>query len=404
MTPILRDQQHADHLFNVDQFRLAPKHNFLFHVAFGINKAALGNATLVQRHGDEINMLVKSIDLPSYKIETQTLNQYNRKKNVQYAYKPQEIGITFHDDNLGVINQLWQAYYKYYYADPTTAYTPGAYERNATKAYTSAMPGNYGFDNGSTRPFFNYIKIYQMARREYVLHQLWSPMITNFNHKKVSYADAGVHDFDMKIIYEAVSYDTGSVSAGDPEGFGTSHYDTTPSPLSGGGSGGSGVSGGSFVGQGGINALGGGILNNALNTVNNFQNAAGLVLGGAAVASAIGLGVSLLGKAAGALSGFSFPGAAGTNTSNTQAGTSGTDSANTGDNPASQEEDSFPGGQPPTDPSYKNTSEEEYSGEPTTGENAGVTSATAYNEEAPMGTAANPSPASDGSDPSTWDF
>ena len=55
----LKDYQHAADLFNVDQFRLAPKFNFLFHVAFSINKAALKNTNLVQRYGNEINMLVK---------------------------------------------------------------------------------------------------------------------------------------------------------------------------------------------------------------------------------------------------------------------------------------------------------------------------------------------------------
>jgi len=391
MTTILRDQQHADHLFNVDQFRLAPKHNFLFHVAFGINKAALGNATLVQRHGSEINMLVKSIDLPSYKIETQMLNQYNRKKNVQYAYKPQEIGITFHDDNLGVINQLWQAYYKYYYADATTAYTSGAYERNATKAYTSAMPGNYGFDNGSTRPFFNYIKIYQMARHEYVLHQLWGPMITNFNHKRVNYADPGVHDVDMKITYEAVSYDTGDVSAGDPEGFGTSHYDTAPSPLAGGSGG--GKSGPSFVGSGIAGALGSGILNNALNTVNNYQSANGLLLGGIATAAAVGLGASLIGKAVGALSGFSFPGARGTNTSNTQAGPAGTESANIGDNPSAQIDESGPWNQPANGQGTQTNS----------AENQNLDEAGPWDYQAGTGTEYNPSSSND-QDTQSWDF
>ena len=102
---ILRDQQHADHLFNVDQFRLAPKHSFLFHVAFGINRHALQNAQLVQAYGDEIGMLVKSVDLPSYQVDTQVLNQYNRRKVTQFRHKSGEIAIKFIDDNMGLINQ-----------------------------------------------------------------------------------------------------------------------------------------------------------------------------------------------------------------------------------------------------------------------------------------------------------
>ena len=244
-----------------------------------------------------------------------------------------------------------------------------------------------------------------MARREYVLHQLWGPMITSFNHKRVNYADQGVHDFDMKIIYEAVSYDTGLVSAGNPEGFGTSHYDTTPSPNLGAG----GISnGGSFAGQGGTSALGTGILNNALNTVNNYQSAAGLVLGGAAVASAVGLGISLIGKAAGALSGFSFPGAAGTNTSNTQAGTSGTESANLGEDPSAEQDEDGPWNQPATaelDESgpWDNNANPELGEQTNSAENQGLDEAGPWDSRAPEGTDYNPSSSGD-QDTQVWDF
>lgn len=72
-----------------------------------------------------------------------------------------------------------------------------------------------------------------MARHEYVCYELHNPMITSWNHNKVDYSQGGVHDFDMKLNYEAVSYSIGSVSEDQPEGFGMSHYDSVPSPLSG---------------------------------------------------------------------------------------------------------------------------------------------------------------------------
>jgi hypothetical protein len=228
----LRDQQHAARVFTDDQFRLAPKHKFLFHVAFGINPAALSNINLVQRHRNEINMLVKSCDLPNFSVTIETLNQYNRKKNVQTTHKYNPINILFHDDNMGVINQLWQSYYSYYYADPTSAYDPGAYKRNATKS-SDYINTTFGLDNGSTLPFFNYIKIYQMARHEYVSYTLHNPVIQTWNHNKVDYEQGKGHDNAMQILYEAVSYGSGNVSENDPEGFGVEHYDRTPSPLQG---------------------------------------------------------------------------------------------------------------------------------------------------------------------------
>ena len=232
-TEVLRDQQHAAQLFNTDQFRLAPKQKFLFHVAFGINTGALTDPTLVQRYGTELNMLVKSIDLPAYEVKNEMLNQYNRKKVVQYQQEPREIGVKFHDDNMGLVNHLWQNYYEYYYADPQAANIIGAYNRNATKSANYIL-SPYGLDNGSTNPFFTYIKIYQMARHEYVQYTLANPIITFWNHNRLDYSQGNTpHDFDMRIKYEAVSYSVGQVSEGNPEGFGVEHYDNVPSPLTG---------------------------------------------------------------------------------------------------------------------------------------------------------------------------
>lgn len=227
---IQRGYNHGGRLFVDDKFRLAPKHKFLYHVSFNINQAALQSIDLVQRHRNEINMLVKSCDLPNFTLNVETLNQYNRKKNVMTGHKYNNISMTFHDDNMGLINQLWQNYYSYYYADPTAATDPGAYNRNATRN-GNFINSNYGLDNSSTLPFFNSITIYQMARHEYVSYQLINPVITAWNHNKLGYDQGGVHDNTATFAYEAVAYGSGMVEAGDPEGFALEHYDFNPSPL-----------------------------------------------------------------------------------------------------------------------------------------------------------------------------
>lgn len=263
----LRDQQHAAKLFGVDQFRLAPKSKFSFHVAFGINRAALKSIDLVQRYGAEINMLVKSVDLPSFTMSTETLNQYNRKKLVQTTHKFGESTIKFHDDNMGLINSLWQNYYSYYYADSTSALTNGAYGRNATRS-SKFINSAYGLDNRSTEPFFSYIKLYQMARHEYVCYTLHNPMITSWNHNKVDYGQNALHDFDMKLGYEAVSYSIGNVDEDSPEGFGMSHYDTVDSPLTGLTT----VGGPSLVSASSIGGSAESILDTVITQINTAQN------------------------------------------------------------------------------------------------------------------------------------
>ena len=266
----MRDQQHAAKLFNVDQFRLAPKSAFLFHVSFAINTAALKSTDLVQKYGQEINMLVKSCDLPGFRIKNEILNQYNRKKVVQYGHDFNEIGMKFHDDNMNLVNQLWQNYYSYYFADSTSAKNQGAYARNATKN-GNFITTPYGFDNSSTRPFFTSITIYQMARHEYASYRLINPIVIAWSHNRVDYAGTQPKDLDMKLQYEAVVYGQGLVRNGIPEGFGNSHYDLYPSPLVGPNPD-PAVSMPSFATGIDTGALAPGILDNALQTAQNYEN------------------------------------------------------------------------------------------------------------------------------------
>ena len=265
----LRDAQHAARLFVDDGFRLAPKHKFLFHVAFGINEAALKTIDLAQRHRNEINMLVKTVDMPKFTIQTEVLNQYNRKKVMQYTHKPEVMNIKFHDDNMGLINNLWQNYYSYYYADPLSAKKAAAYNRNATRS-SDFINTAYGLDNRSTIPFFNYITVYQMARHEWNSYTLKNPLITAWGHGTGSYSDTGVNEKTMSISYEAVAYDQGVVSQGSPEGFALEHYDQTPSPLSSN----TGFTGASPSFSSNINVSGNAqeFISNVTSQINTYQN------------------------------------------------------------------------------------------------------------------------------------
>jgi len=230
------DFRHASRLFVDDNFRLAPKSKFNFHVVFTIDTRALKSLNFDYRHRNEINMLVKKCDLPKFTITTETLNQYNRKKVVQNKIDYTPVNITFHDDRLGVTRQLWENYYAYYYADPTVAKQSAAYNRTAMAA-GSYIRNPYGLDNNSSIPFFNKITIYQMANKQWASYTLVNPMITAWNHDVLDYSSSAPAEQSMTLAYESVAYDTGFVAQGNPPGFAQDHYDTVPSPitLAGGG-------------------------------------------------------------------------------------------------------------------------------------------------------------------------
>lgn len=297
----LRDQQHASKLFADDGFRLAPKFDHLFHVAFNINPAALKNTELSQRHKNEINMLVKSVSLPKFTMAAETVNQYNRKKVVQTQHSFEATNITFHDDNMGLINMLWQNYYSYYYADSISATKTGAYNRIATKN-ANYIQNPYGLDTGSTIPFFNYITIYHMARHEYVAYKLHNPLIKSFDHKDVKYnGTSNTHENSMSVMYEAVSYTTGIVSTDNVEGFGLEHYDVTPSPLTA--LPGSNNASPTFAGQGTVAKSAVENLNNQVSAINEYQNST-QATGSKGTSGLLALDST---QTVGGLSGFTFP-------------------------------------------------------------------------------------------------
>ena len=239
----LGDFAHAQAVFRNGYFRLAPRQKFLYHTVFELSDDALkvlssfNSNTMYQK---EINLLVKTADLPKMNMTVATKNQYNRKKNLQTAIEYDPVTITFHDDNLGLTTALLEGYYRYYFADGnhqqgTTAFGPrNTYKGEQFHGY------RYGFDNDSIGPFFKSIQIYQLTRKSYTGFELINPLITSIQHDTMDYSDnSGTVENQIQIAYEGVRYSRGGVEEGTPKGFGEEHYDKSPSPLTtaGGGTG-----------------------------------------------------------------------------------------------------------------------------------------------------------------------
>ena len=72
----LRDYTHASKTFRTNGYELAPKLKFLFHTYFNLNPNIPGVQQMMG-NGDvtSIGLSLKTIDLPSYQIEVDTLNQ-----------------------------------------------------------------------------------------------------------------------------------------------------------------------------------------------------------------------------------------------------------------------------------------------------------------------------------------
>jgi len=249
LTPkgVVADWRHASRLFVDNQYRLAPRTKFNFYVHFEIEKSVLSSPVFNNKHADEVGYLIKSTDLPKYKFETVTKNQYNRKKIAYKNFTYESISMTFRDDNAGVMNALWALYMSSYVQDrsnPLAAYT----NTKLRTTDTSYDAFRYGLDRPNrTVDFFKSISIYMMSRKRFVGYTLVNPKITSWEHGGGDYTANEVNENRMNLEYEAVLYSAGNVSFNNPKGFANLYYDKVPSPLTvqGGGV-------GNLFGEGGV--------------------------------------------------------------------------------------------------------------------------------------------------------
>ena len=334
----MADWAHASRLYTDDNFRLAPKQKFLYHCTLNLNDNVVNKVLpgWVQRHTNEVNMLVKSITLPKFDIQLETKNKYNRKKNLQTRIDYGPVNITFHDDNASIVTQLWTAYYNYYFKDGGYGSRDGAGAPNQTdraydrfNAYKGASANGYqfGLDNNQYEPFFTSIQISQLARHQYLTMTLVNPIIESWQHDTLdNSAGAEPVQNSMTVAYETVFYADGPIEEGStPKGFGSVHYDATPSPIAAGSA--ASLFGSAGVLAGGASVLGDissgkadlGTLLTAARTVNNAKKltkeglrAEGYQIAGQTIRTATGTNVS-------GLANTSFPKSGGTGTQITEA-------------------------------------------------------------------------------------
>jgi len=236
--PGMKDFRHASRLYIDDNYRLMPKQKFMFHVMIQTDESMFINGYNPQEDV-QLDMLVKSCDLPRYGMNLEELVQYNKKAYVATRIQYEPVNITFHDDHADTVNAFWKKYYEYHIADSVNAGTTGlaisdtkdnAYDDiSANRAYSK-----FGLDTPKKKkkPYLKSIIIFLLHKKRFTSMQLVNPVIGSFAHDTVDNADgAGTLSNVMQVYYETVLYDSGTVNKTDMPGFASLNYDHEPSPL-----------------------------------------------------------------------------------------------------------------------------------------------------------------------------
>lgn len=230
---VIRDYQHAARIFTDDQFRLSPKYGFLFYVEFDFHPSI---TNISNRAAQEMGMIVKSVNLPKYTIDTKIHNAYNRKNIVQNKISYDPVTIQFHDDQSDNVRSFWYDYYSYFYRDPdyadSTYAVPHKYQsRPAYDWGYTPKPGNTTAGNQPYQ-YIQSIRIYSLFQKNFSQYELINPIITSFKHGEHSNSgSAEMLSHEMSVQFETVKYYTGYVTKDNVGGFIDLHYDNTPSPI-----------------------------------------------------------------------------------------------------------------------------------------------------------------------------
>ena len=259
----LRSYQHATRLYVDNNYQLTPKAGWIYYVKVNVNpkiKNIITNSALkeeftewLNKYNGTVGLLAKTIDLPKFSVETEILNQYNRKTVIQKKINYNPITIVFHDDMANVSLNLWKSYYQYYYGDSlsATGVNPQIYFKYQDNKYDSrVLDANYGLSNGQSERFFNSIDIYQLHQKKFTNIKLINPIIKEWSSDNLDQTQGNrMLTSRMTLEYETVIYDTAATNNITKEnpGFNKDHYDNTPSPL---GIGGQGTN--SVLGPGGL--------------------------------------------------------------------------------------------------------------------------------------------------------
>ena len=280
--PGMKDFRHASRLYIDDNYKLMPKQKFLFHVVFNTDETLFyGGFNTNERL--ELNMLVKSCDLPKYNMSVEEKTQYNKKMYAatRIAYEP--VNITFHDDHADTVNAFWKKYYEYHIADSVSMNSDLAISNTKDDYYDGIDKKNitkFGMDTPAQRkkPYLKSIDIFVLHKQRFTSMTLVNPVIGSFSHDNLDQADgAGILSNTMQILYETVIYGSGVINRADVPGFATIHYDKEPSPLTvlGGGTNSIFGPGGVIDGIGSVirNVQSGNILGAILAASNTYNNA-----------------------------------------------------------------------------------------------------------------------------------
>lgn len=234
---------HATNTFglrNPELYNSYPRYPFEYYIRINLNSVGTAqeyiNSFYTTPIWEQVHPLVKTVELPSIKIETEAKNQYNRKRISQSKINFEPVKMVFHDVADGKTLKFWDMYYRYYFADGNepgmnAARAPGSVSdeqngdegtittqtirrRNTSNAGNKRdlqnIVGNtldnhlFGYnlhDVANIRNLIASIDIFQVHSGRFNQTTLVNPRVSAFNHDTLNYAESA-KSLEVTFVFE----------------------------------------------------------------------------------------------------------------------------------------------------------------------------------------------------------
>jgi len=221
---LLRSPQIASRVFGVNSpnniMQSVPRVKFEFYVQFVLGPQAVAmiekNAKLNNYDNDRgLSFKVKSVDKPKVTLQTEELNQYNKKVLIYKKVEYSEASVRLHDTVDNSALATWIDYFTFYFADSRLKSNDALNNPDPTAPYQqSPYDSTMNWDSGwgfqplvdKDTHFFTGIIVYSLFANTYTAWEYVNPKITNIDFQNYDYSSSETDELNIQFKYEAIRY------------------------------------------------------------------------------------------------------------------------------------------------------------------------------------------------------
>lgn len=208
------------------------QHQFYVKIIYDPLAKPLADFILKGQIYDDTSLLIKNVTMPSFSIDAQEMNQYNRKRIIQTKIKNKPVTINFHDVMGGLTLSIWRMNYMYYFNDGLDnlsfksswiANPPWDLNFDLSSLLEPQVAADEFFSSGTNftglksfgysgpvmRYLFKKIEIFQISGGKFTKVSLFNPTITDFDGGQMDYSSSDPAELSYTFDYEWAEYENG---------------------------------------------------------------------------------------------------------------------------------------------------------------------------------------------------